>query len=232
MFNILLHPLQQFLISRHISLRLLLDHPPPNCRRCRFLPLLKCEIRCTLADPDKVIEMGVKIQARDCPGIASRARRPLAHLHVAEHVVRLPRAPVAEPVLRRRVAEGREDQRRQARYWVGGVRDAGVDSGLRRHELRELLVACAWGAVGEEVRWDALGAQIRSGECGDGATKRVSGDDQFVGGVICARGLDCVDDLCAWLLPGGEEAGVHFAGAADERKQDNVEVGEEVADCG
>lgn len=177
----------------------------------------------------EVVAVGIDVKAEGA-AVAGDAGDAVADVDVGGGVVGVVGGVAVEPVLRGGVAVA-EDDGGQAGDGVGAVGEAPVGARLGGDEVGELGVADARGAVAVQVNGDVLvGAQVGSGEGGDGGAEGVAGGDDLVGRVLGAGGVDGVDGGGAQALPGAGEACVGLA-AVNERVaagEEEVEVGDPV----
>jgi hypothetical protein len=154
------------------------------------------------------------VNRRGRAGIAVRVAGAGARLDVHERVVRLRGAAVGEPEFGGGVAEGGQDEGREARDWVVDVRHAGRDAGLVGDEGRPGVVSGARLAVGVDVGGVAEYAKLGACDGCNGSAEGVAGNDEGVGRMGSLCGLDGGNDVGLDFEPGGEEALVYFAAGA------------------
>ncbi len=143
-----------------------------------------------------------------------------------------------------------EEEGRQARDEIVGVRDAEVAAGLVADVGAEVAAADSGGAVGVLMNTISKDFQIKAGrlrtyqcniepyipkvgcgEASDGAAQTVSSDGDLEAGVGGGSGRDGGNDTGPGLEPGGVEAFEAAAVCADIRGDESkVDVGQEVPD--
>lgn len=94
----------------------------------------------------------------------------------------------------------------------------------------ECVIANHGAAVGVESDGDALGAEVGSGQCGNGSAETVAGRNHAVAWVSSLSRLDGSGDGLLGSGPAGEETLVDLAGGAEERNSGKIDVTEPVED--